>query len=355
MVRAPRTDSTARSEIQGTIGKVTNGRSILAQPEPADFVRFAPGFGQRFILTVDTEEEFDWTKPFERTGYGLDHIPRLAKFQQFCEGLGIVPTYLVDYPVATSPMAAEILGPALQAGRAEVGIQLHPWVNPPHEEEVNVHNSFAGNLPPELEKAKFLRLRDAIERHLGAVPQIYRAGRYGLGPATAQILSDAAIAIDTSIRSRFDYSSNGGPNYRDHPVRPWWIDRANGLMELPLTTVFWGPLRQQGPWLYPLLWRVPRLRGALARLGLLERIPLTPEGVSADEALKGIDIAIDDGLPVLVFSFHSPSLRPGHTPYVRDEDDLDRLYDWWRTVAECLARRGVKPTSVREIMAAAEV
>ena len=42
------------------------------------------------------------------------------------------------------------------------------------------------------------------------------------------------------------------------------------------------------------------LRGALAHLGLLDRIPLTPEGVSIEEAVRGIDIAIDIGLPVLV-------------------------------------------------------
>ena len=158
--------------------------NILDVPAGGDFVRFADGFGPRFVVTVDTEEEFDWGKPFERTGHSLDHVPRLAKFQQFCEGLGIVPTYLVDYPVATSSMAAEILGPALQAGRAEVGIQLHPWVNPPLEEDVNVRNSFAGNLPPELERAKFMRLRDRIAEAFDVAPMIYRAGRYGLGPNT---------------------------------------------------------------------------------------------------------------------------------------------------------------------------
>ncbi len=83
------------------------------------------------------------------------------------------------------------------------------------------------------------------------------------------------------------------------------------MLELPLTTVFWGMLRRQGDWLYPLMWRMPAMRGVLARLGLLERIPLTPEGVSVEEAIRGIDIALDDGLPLLNFSFHSPSLRPG--------------------------------------------
>ncbi|WP_068073838.1 polysaccharide deacetylase family protein [Novosphingobium lentum] len=329
--------------------------SILDLPGPDDVVRFRPGFGQRFILTVDTEEEFDWTKPFDRSGHGLGHVPRLAKFQQFCEGRGVCPIYLIDYPVATDPAAAEVLADAVAAGRAEVGVQLHPWVNPPHDEDINVHNSFAGNLPADLERAKFRKLRDAIEQNFGAPPMIYRAGRYGVGPATAQLLSDSAIAIDTSVRARFDYSSGGGPNFRSHPLEPYWIDQRGGLMELPLTSVFWGLLRRQGELLYPALWRMPSLRGALARLGLLERIPLTPEGVSEDEAIKGIDIAIDDGLPILVFSFHSPSLRPGHTPYVRDEDDLDRFYGWWRAVFDYLEQRSVKPTTVREIIGAVEV
>ena len=326
---------------------------ITDLPSPGDFVRFKPEFGQRFIVTVDTEEEFDWSSPFARAAHSLDSIPRLAKFQQFCEGYGVVPVYLVDYPVVNDPRAAEVLGEAVAAGRAEIGVQLHPWVNPPHDEETTVHNSFAGNLPAELERAKFGNLRDAIERNFGTAPQIYRAGRYGVGPDTAQILSQAGIAIDTSVRALFDYSSQGGPNFRRHPLVPWWIDKRNGLMELPLTTVFWGLLRQHGRTIHPALWRAPQLRGLLAKLGMLERIPLTPEGVAADEALKAIDIAVDDGLPLLVFSFHSPSLRPGHTPYVRDEDDLDRFYAWWRASFDYLAKRNVRPTCVREIIEAA--
>ena len=323
---------------------------ITDLPAPQQRVQFPPGFGQRFILTVDTEEEFDWGQPIRREGHTLHSIARLARFQEVCEGVGVVPIYLVDYPIATSPAACEMLKPAIAAGKAEVGVQLHPWVSPPHDEDVTEFNSFAGNLPAALEREKFRRLRDAIEQGFGATPLIYRAGRYGLGPATAEILIEHGMAIDTSVRARFDYSVGGGPNYRDHPVVPWWIDRERGLMELPLTTVYWGLLRQFGSWLYPKMWRVPQLRGILAKIGMLERIPLTPEGVTLEEAIRGIDIALDEGLPVLVFSFHSPSLAPGFTPYVRSEADLDDFYDWWRGVFAYLQRRQVAPTSVRGLM-----
>jgi len=324
-------------------------------PQTGSEVRFRQGFGQRFIVTVDTEEEFDWDKPIARDGHTVHSIARLAKFQEFCEAQNVCPVYLVDYPIATSPVAASILRDAIAAGKAEVGVQLHPWVSPPHEEEVNEYNSFAGNLPAELERAKFLTLKEAIERNFGTAPLIYRAGRYGLGPNTLGLLKEASIAIDTSVRARFDYSTNGGPNYRDFPIRPYWLDQDRRIIEMPLTTVYWGLLRQIGHWLYPVMWRVPTLRGVLARIGLLERIPLTPEGVTIEEAVRGIDIAIDEGLPLLVFSFHSPSLAPGFTPYVKSEDDLDALYDWWRSAFAYLRGRGVEPTTVREIMSAVDL
>ncbi len=328
---------------------------ITRPPPPEARVHFAPEFGQRFVVTVDTEEEFDWAKPFERTGHGLSHVPRLAKFQQFCEGFGVAPIYLIDYPIASDPAVGTALGDAVRHGRAEIGVQLHPWVNPPHQEQLNVFNSFAGNLPQALERAKVVKLRDTIAAAFGQAPRIYRAGRYGVGPATAQILAESGIAIDTSVRSHFDYSSQGGPDFTALPLYPWWVDRQGGLMELPLTTVFSGVLRRQGPWLFPRLWRVPRLRGAMARAGLMNRVPFTPEGVTAAEAIRCIDLTLADGLPILVFSFHSPSLRPGHTPYVRDARQLDQLYDWWRVVFTHLACCGIKPASVSEIMQAAVI
>ncbi len=327
-------------------------RSIADPPPSSALARFDPAFGQRFLLTVDTEEEFDWGAPLTRDRHGLDHLPQLAQFQRFCEGEGVAPVYLVDWPVAHAPAAAEILRAPLAAGRAEVGVQLHPWVNPPFDEPLTPANSFAGNLPPELERAKFARLRDAIERAFGVAPAIFRAGRYGVGPNSPAMLLEAGVAVDSSVRARFDYGAQDGPDFSHHPLAPYWLDDERRLLELPLTSVFWGLLRRQGEWLYPATRRAPRMRGLLARSGLLERIPLTPEGTTVDEAIRGIDIALDDGLPLLVFSFHSPSLAPGHTPYVQGQAELERLYDWWRRVFAYLDLRGVPPTSVAGIVQA---
>lgn len=326
--------------------------SMLKPPPTGAAAQFDPGFGQRVLLTVDTEEEFDWGAPFRREGYGLSHVAAIPRFQSFCERLSAHPVYLVDWPIVTDPAAVEIIGDAVRRGTAEVGVQLHPWVNPPFEEEVTRFHSFAGNLPPALEAAKFTALRDAIEEAFGAPPLIYRAGRYGLGPHTADLLKANGIRIDTSVRSLFDYSAEGGPDYSRHPLAPYWVDEARRLLELPVTTVHWGLLRNLGRQLQRVGERIPRAMGVLSRLSLLERIALTPEGVSAEEALRGIDIALDSGLPVLVLSFHSPTLAPGHTPYAATEAGVEALYAWFETVYAALGRRGVRSCTVAGIVAA---
>lgn len=329
-----------------------NNGSMLEVPPSGRSATFAPGFGQRVLLTVDTEEEFDWRAPFRREGYGLSHVTAIPRFQAFCESVGAQPVYLVDWPIVQDPRAAEIIGDAVRRGTAEIGVQLHPWVNPPFSEELSVPNSFAGNLPQALEAAKFTMLRDAIEATFGSPPLIYRAGRYGLGPNTADLLKQAGIRIDTSVRPLFDYSEQGGPDYSNHPLTPYWVDTDRRLLELPVTSAYWGPLRRIGPLIHRVQRHTPTFFSGFSRLRLLERIALTPEGVSADEALRGINLSLEADLPVLVLSFHSPTLAPGHTPYTRDEAGVERLYAWFETVYAHLAARGVRSCTVADIVAA---
>lgn len=322
-------------------------------PRKEDFVRFSLEFGQRYLVTVDVEEEFDWTRPIKREGYSLDTIEAICDFQALCEQYGVTPLYLVDWPIISDPRGKAIYGDLVRAGRAEVGIQLHPWVNPPFDEEVTQRNTYAGNLPQELERSKFLALRDAITEATGKQPLAYRAGRYGIGPQTLDLLREAGVRFDTSVRANFDYSKAEGPDFSQYPLQPYWLDKALGIVELPVTSVYWGLLRRQGA-LFPLAQMAGLTKSLMARGRLLERISLTPEGISVEEVIRGIDIALDDGLPILNFSFHSPSLRAGFTPYVRNGEQVTAFFDWWHKVLTYLAERGVKPTSIAEIDAEIE-
>lgn len=330
--------------------------NFFAYPAASELVRLGDGDRPRFWVTIDTEEDFDWDAPFARTGFGLESVPALADCQTYFERAGVRPIYLVDWPIVADERATDILGAAHAAGRCEIGAQLHPWVTPPHDEEVSARNSYTGNLTPQLQRAKMTMLRDAIRDRFGAAPTVYRAGRYGLGPESATMLAELGFRCDTSVRSGFDYRAGHGPDYRAAPLHPWWVHTpAGAVLEMPVTTVFGGLLGGAGPALYHRIARSgSRAGAALARLGLVERIALTPEGIPVDRALTAIDIAIAARLPVLNFSFHSPSLQPGNTPYVRTAADLDQFYRWWDEVLNHLTRRGVEPTTAAEIVALAE-
>ena len=108
---------------------------------------------KRIAVVVDTEEEYDWNAPFNRDSIGVGHMRQIGRVQAICERWGIRPVYVIDYPIASQAPGIEALRPLLQSGTALVGAHLHPWVSPPHEEEVNERNSFPGNLPPALERA----------------------------------------------------------------------------------------------------------------------------------------------------------------------------------------------------------
>jgi len=301
-----------------------------------------------YIITVDTEEEFDWDQPFTRDQHGLKHIPYIERFQKICINRNVKPIYLVDYPIVQNSAAVEIIDHYCKLGQADVGIQLHPWVNPPFDEEVNNFNSYACNLPPELERQKLTNLCEAIAQKFNISPTIYRAGRYGAGNETMEILSDLGVTIDTSVRSRFSYKAQKGPNYSKSPRNPYWI-KPNQLLELPLTTIFNGIIGGLSDKIYHDIFTSRLARSVLSRVNLIERIALTPEGTPVDKVLKGIDCALKEGLKLLNFSFHSPSLAPGFTPYVRDEEGLEQFYQWWELVFNHLDKRQVTPVSLSDI------
>lgn len=285
----------------------------------------------RLLVVVDAEEEFDWNKPFSSSATSVTTMKLQHSAQLIFGRYGLVPSYAIDYPVAAKPDGYEPLLELLKDGVCEVGAQLHPWVTPPHTEEVCERNSYPGNLPKDLEYAKLKNLTEMIERNLGVRPKLYRAGRYGAGPNTAGILEDLGYQIDCSVLPEGPRSSPHAADYRGAPVRPYWLGRTR-ILEIPVTTSVLGLARRASPALTPLasthLMNRLRVPGVMARLRLLDRIRLSPEGNTLAEAKRLTRFMASNGHKVFVISYHSPSLGIGHTQYVQSRADLDRFMGW---------------------------
>ena len=294
-------------------------------------IRFQPSQRPILIVVVDTEEEFDWSEDFSRSATSIKAMREIHRFQEVCDEFGIRPTYMTTYPVASQRNGIEPLEQIYRSGLCEIGVHLHPWVSPPFQETLSTYNSYPGNLDPHLESEKLRVLAEAIAQAFGVHPNIYKAGRYGFGPHTAEILLAQGFEIDLSASPPMDYREDGGPDYSSHPVQPYWFGDDRRLLGIPATGAYVGRLSRGADALYK--WSskgVPRrlrLPGVLARLGLLDRLRLSPEGFTLSENLKLSTSLFRRGVRVFQFTLHSPSLLPNVTPYVRSEEGRDRLLD----------------------------
>jgi hypothetical protein len=306
----------------------------LPIPRPADRARLAPGARPVLLVVVDTEEEFDWSQPFDRRNVGVTHMRSIERFQRVCDEFGVRPVYVIDHPIATQPTAYEPLRAFHGEKRCEIGAHLHPWVCPPYDEVVNAHNSYPGNLERSLERAKLATLTQAIEAHVRVRPRVYKAGRYGFGPNTSAILRELGYRVDLSPCPAFDLSADGGPDWSEHPAWPSWTNvdgEERALLTLPTSGAFVGALGGAGSGVYRLATRPAlrslRLPGILSRLRLVERLHLSPEGYGVEHHRRITRALLARGIQTITFALHSPSVQPGCTPYVQSEADLVQLLD----------------------------
>ena len=302
---------------------------------PRTFARVPADQPPLLLVVIDTEEEFEWGRGFLREKTSVQAMAGIPAFQALFDEYGITPVWVVDHPIATQSEGYAALKESKEAGRAVIGTHLHPWVNPPFGEPALEAESYPGNLPAELEAAKLRELTDAIAATFGDRPTIYKAGRYGIGENTQRTLEELGYEFDLSVCPRIDLDAeDGGPDFLDFPPEPYWFGESRRLLEIPVTCGFVGWLARWGASLKRLavsrFGRVAKVQAILSRLGALDRLRLSPEGMGSEAHQRLTRALLDRGVRVFTFSFHSPSMSPGYTPYVRDRAELDAFLDCCR-------------------------
>jgi hypothetical protein len=300
-------------------------RSPFANARPVDLP--VQNSAARLSLVIDTEEEFDWSAPFSRANTRVSAMRHIGRAQALAEPYGLRPTYVIDYPVATQRLGYEELRESAANGRCVIGAHLHPWVTPPFEEGVSNANSFTCNLPPALQHAKIRELTTAIEANLGVKPRTFKAGRYGIGADTLDLLETLDYDADVSVNPCMNFRAIQGPDFTAFDSRPFWFGQHSRMLEVPCTHGYIGWARTAGGpfrrFAEARVGELLRLPGILARSGVVNRVMLSPEGNSLAEMVSLTRTLLADGLRMFSLTFHSPSLEPGHTPYVRSRGELD--------------------------------
>jgi hypothetical protein len=302
-----------------------------------------------FVVTVDTEEEWDWASGYPTGPTRTANIARLPAFQDACAAHGAAVTYFVNHAVLVDDASARIVCALAARPRVEIGMHIHPWNTPPLQaaERVPVRDSFIHNLPPELALAKLNAVYDAFAAR-GLKPTTFRGGRYSTCPLVQRWLRERGFVADASILPYTSWADDGAPDYTQRAPEP--VRTESGLWELPLSLGF-----TRGPFGF---WRrvlaaaalVPKLVGALSKAGVAERAWLNFENPLGARMPPLIRALRTRNVPYLCFTLHSSSLLPGGSPYAPDERAVSALLARLNgALAACAADPDLEPATVAEI------
>ena len=275
-----------------------------------------------FVLTIDTEEEWQWDSEFPQHDCSVKNVEKLPAFQAFCESLGIRPTYFVDYAVANDAQGSHTLREFVKTKKAEIGAHLHPWCNPPYFGKTTEAESHVINLPEEQVVQKLDELNRVINEKIGVTPRSFRSGRWGMKGKTLELLASRGITVDSSVYPFYEnpfFHCKGAPNTPYYPSFDNALQAGSqrNIMEIPVTAGFNVMNDSRADKIHSTLSKPPfsafKMVGMLWHTKILKKIYLSPEMTDAKSMIELCDSSLKKEHPVIHMYLHSSSLIDGAT------------------------------------------
>lgn len=284
-------------------------------------------------IVIHTEEEFDWNGGFYRSNNHVTHGDKLITFCEKLIKLGAKITFALDYAFVSSEQGKDVIEHFKQhhLANVEFATHLHPWVNPPFEESnrVSNFNSYPGNLSNDIEFEKLKLLTQKIKEVCGELPTTYLAGRYGIGSNTLNSLVKLGYNTDISISPFSNFTHQGGPNFSHLNNK---VFKQDGILHWPHTTAILSLFPFVEKWFnqHPEYFEKLQknfISKILLKFLRVKRQRLSPEGFELNDLKKITNTQLNLGYDKLIFSFHSPSVQEGLTPYVTNDIKTKEFYN----------------------------
>lgn len=312
-----------------------------------------------YTVTVDTEEEWDWSGGWPVQNLSLTNIQSLPRFQKLCATHGAKPTYFVDQAVLDDAVARQILLETKGMSACEIGMHIHPWNTPPVTAgtKPTARTTFLRNLPDQEIRAKLQSVYDALER-CGLRPTSFRGGRYSSGGVVHEFLQERGFVAECSVVPFTTWPDDGAPDYRHRDLSPVRIppkqDGGAAMWELPLTLGFSRGSFRFWQRAFETIERTPlrllRLIGLAEKLGVVRKVWLNFEIGDPHDWTPFLKLLQRKGLPCICFTVHSSSLAAGPGPYTRSAADEDRIFGQIDSMLAALRRLpGFVPATASEV------
>ncbi|MGQ8364665.1 WalW protein [Glaciecola sp. 1036] len=300
-----------------------------------------------FLLSIDTEEEWDWNGPFPEDQFDTENTQQLPRFQQFCESISVKPTYLVDYAAAKAiPSNGEFVQSVL-SNKAEIGAHLHPWANPPFFGKPDEFTSHVINLPLHQVEEKLDLLIELLTTKFHSHPKSFRTGRWGISGDIMKLLFKKGFEIDSSV---YPFYENEYFSCQGAPVKPYWpsFDDVLGagvqrnLLEIPVSVGFnrasFGIANSVYNTLDTPAMQKLKANAIMWHTGLLKKIYMSPEVTDLNNLKLLCDSIIHNGCPIIHMYFHSSSLISDVTGVLKADDPFQVITSRIQGVVEHLSK-----------------
>ena len=91
-----------------------------------------------YSITVDTEEEWNWSSGYRTISRDVSNIHSLETFQNTCDELDAKVTYFVNHAVLANRTTASIIRDLADNPNVEIGLHIHSWNTPPLSDKTEV-------------------------------------------------------------------------------------------------------------------------------------------------------------------------------------------------------------------------
>jgi hypothetical protein len=291
-----------------------------------------------FIITIDTEGDDLWTYKCTRDGLkdiNVTNANGLERFQLLCEKYNFIPTWLVNYEMSQSEVFQELGKNALKEKKAEIGMHMHAWNNPPIEHlpfNPRGNHPYLGEYEKKLQWEKLKYLIYTLEDIFQCPITSFRSGRWYLDEFILKCLKKLGIIADCTVTPGVSWEKHIGNHMygtdysNDKFIGSYKMSNSNihktgksGIYEVPPTIISGLSVND-----FHIVKKYEWLR---------------PNGHNLDEMLRIVDkIYKDRHIDYLEFMIHSSELYPGVNPTFKSNKSIEVLYEHLEVLFEKISR-----------------
>lgn len=271
----------------------------------------------------------------------------VARLQPLFRRYGQKATYLLSPEVLRHEPSVTAL--ASLEGDHELGAHLHGEYAEPDSFEPDVTTVFQRDYPRDVEAKKLAYLTDLFARAFGRKPTSFRAGRFGIGQSSIEILDELGYTVESSVTPFLDWSSSGAPglSFVGAPTQPYRPDPrdpkkrgSSRILEVPVT------IRPRALSKLPLIgkhveprWLRPT-KGSGAGLVALAREEI--DDARAKDPTKPV---------VLNVMFHNVEIIAGASPYAASDSDARAILGRLEALLTFAKSEGIRGVGLSDVPA----